>query len=174
MIEEGTPLITILEDTLYQPFSFLSARRSEVDDKIETSTRLRVKVQTSMLSLIVIEQLKCVGSYLKEIKETSRKYSSSLNISMWVLRSLYINSVEESLDSVSLSNEQSLSQNIFRMYFILERSYPYHLHPYPWTWKAEAEAHLKHFQFLAFLSVATLDSFKLRCVETLSTRPQNQ
>lgn len=66
MIDEGTPLITVLENTGYQPSSFLSAKSSEVDDKTETTTGLRVKVQTSMPSLIVIEQLKCVGSYLKE------------------------------------------------------------------------------------------------------------
>lgn len=68
MIDEGTPLITVLEDTLYQPSSFLSARSSEVDNKIETSTGFRVKVQTSMPFLIVTEQLKCVVNYLKEKK----------------------------------------------------------------------------------------------------------
>lgn len=61
MIDEGTLLITVLKDTLYQPSSFLSARSSEDDDKTETSTGLRV--QTSMSSLIVTEQLKCVGRY---------------------------------------------------------------------------------------------------------------
>lgn len=60
MIDEGTPLITVLEDTLYQPSSFLSSRSSVVDDKTETYTGLRAKVQTFMPSLIVTEQLKCV------------------------------------------------------------------------------------------------------------------
>lgn len=57
--DEGTSLMIVLEDALYQHSQLFSLQdSSEVDDKTEANRGLRIKVQTPMPSLMVTEELK--------------------------------------------------------------------------------------------------------------------